>query len=85
MRLCVRGVTLCALDVLRPLGPGLVLALVLVLAHSASTTPSEPGVMPAGVLLCNVLPLRLSLPMRVRVRVRVWLLLRHCCPVSCSR
>ena len=61
MRLCVRGVTLCALDVLRPLGPGLVLALVLVLAHSASTTPSEPGVMPAGVLLCNVLPLRLLL------------------------
>ena len=42
-----------------------------VLAHSASTTPSEPGVMPAGVLLCNVLPLRLSLTMRVRVRVRV--------------
>ena len=33
---------------------GLVLALVRVLAHSACTTPSEPGVMPAGVLLCNV-------------------------------
>ena len=72
MCLCVRGVTLCeVLGVLRPLGPGLVLALVLGLAHSASTTPSEPGVVPAGVLLCNVLPLRLSLTMRVRVRVRV--------------
>ena len=56
------------LGMLRPLGPGQVLALVLVmvrdvrwsilhvLAHSASTTPSEPGVMPAGELpLCLVL------------------------------
>ena len=72
--LCVLGMTLCVLRLCLLLlllvmllvlltVPGLVLALVRVLAHSASTTPSEPGVMPAGVLLCNVLPLRL-LPAR---------------------
>ena len=74
--LCVLGATLCVLRLCLLLllllvmllvlltVPGLVLALVRVLAHSASTMPSEPSVMPAGVLLCNVLlPLRL-LPAR---------------------
>ena len=54
------------LGVLSPLGPELVLALVRVLvmmrdarcilrvlAHSPRTTPSEPGVIPAGELPCE--------------------------------
>jgi hypothetical protein len=60
LRLCLLLLLLVMLLLLLTV-PGLVLALVRVLAHSASTTPSEPGVLPAGVLLCNVLPLRLLL------------------------